>query len=77
MHRYDRAILQDWHPAWLLAPICIWVIILMIAYGTTTAGEEPGVRHALPDPYVPECYSTEWRSGHYCEIRPIASRRLN
>lgn len=32
--------------------------------------QEPGVRHALPAPYVPQCYATEWRSGQYCEFRP-------
>lgn len=70
MHRYDRTIAQDWHHAWLFAPICVWIILLAIALSIPANHYAIGVRHALPDPYVPECYTTEWQSG-YCKLRNV------
>lgn len=70
MHRYDRAIMQDWHPGWLFVPACVWLILISMALSIPIQHYEPGVRHALPDPYVPQCYTVEWRSGNYCEFRP-------
>lgn len=71
MHRYDRALLNEIHPAWLLAHFCIWVALFSMAFHSPSTHHEPGVRHALPDPYVPECYTIEWRSGSYCEFIPV------
>lgn len=71
MHQYNRPILPNWHPAWMLAPVAVWAILLMLAFCPVATHHEPGVRHALPDPYVPQCYATEWRSGQYCEFRPV------
>ncbi len=69
MHRYDRAIMHVWHPGWLLAPAYVWMMLLSMALSIPVQRYEPGVRHALPDPYVPQCYTAEWRSGSYCELR--------
>ena len=77
MHRYDRAVMQDWHPGWLFAPICVWLILISMALSIPVAHYEPGVRHALPDPYVPQCYAIEWRSGSYCEFRPVKRSHKN
>lgn len=55
MHRYDQAALQDWHPGWLFAPICVWVILLSMALSIPVQHYEPGVRHALPDPCAVYC----------------------
>lgn len=69
MHRYYHPAMSRIHPAWLAAPIAIWAILLSVALSVPVAYHEPGVRHALPKPYVPQCYAVEWMSGNYCEFR--------
>ena len=71
MHRYYHSVLPNWNPAWMLIPLAVWAILLSVALSLPVAYSEPGVRHALPDPYIPECYAVEWRSGQYCEFRPV------
>lgn len=71
MHQYHSPTLPNWSPWWLAV---VWCSIIAIIGGSLHRGSphhEPGVRHALPDPYIPECYATEWRSGQYCEFRPV------
>ena len=70
MHRY-HAPLPNWSPWWL---VMAWCAIIVIIGGSLYQGSphhEPGVRHALPNPYVPECHTIEWRSGSYCEFIPV------
>lgn len=70
MHHY-HAPMPNWSPWWLAV---VWCAIIAIIGGALLQGSpyhEPGERHALPDPYVPQCYATEWRSGQYCEFRPV------
>ncbi len=55
MHRYDRAIMQDWHPGWLFAPTCVWLILFSMALSVPVQHYEPGVRYALPDPCAMYC----------------------
>lgn len=47
--------------------------LLIIAAALMDAGSmqrhEIGVRHSLPDPYIPQCYAIEWLGGNYCELR--------
>ena len=71
MHRYDREIMQDFHLGWLIVPVCVWLILLSMALSIPVSHHKPGVRHALPDPYVPQCYAIEWRSGGYCEFKKV------
>lgn len=71
MHRYDSAFLNEINLVWLFVPICIWLVLLSMALSIPVAHHEPGVRHALPNPYVPQCHATEWRSGNYCEFRQV------
>lgn len=69
MHHYHVP-LPSWSPWWL---VMAWCAIIVIIGGSLYQGSprhEPGVRHALPDPHVPQCYATGWRSGQYCEFRP-------
>ena len=76
MHHY-HAPLPNWSPWWL---VMVWCAIIAIIGGSLYHGSphhEPGVRHALPDPYVPQCYATEWRSGQYCEFRPVTRHYKN
>lgn len=71
MHRYYHSVLPNWSPWWLAM---VWCSIIAIIGGSLYQGSphhESGVRHALPDPYIPQCYATEWRSGQYCEFRPV------
>jgi hypothetical protein len=77
MHRYDRAILNEIHLGWLFVPICIWLVLLSMALSIPVPHYAVVVRHALPDPYVPGCYTTEWRSGSYCEFRPVKRHYRN
>lgn len=77
MNRYYHPAMSRIHPAWLAAPIAIWAILLSVALSVPVAHHEPGVRHALPKPYVPQCYTTEWRSGNYCEFRPVNRQYRN
>ena len=77
MHRYYHSVLPNWSP-WLL--VVVWCAIIVIIGGSLYQGSphhEPGVRHALPDPYIPECYTVEWRSGQYCEFRPVTWHHSN
>lgn len=55
MHRYDRAIMQDWHPGWLFVPSCVWLILFSMALSVPVKHYEPGVRYALPDPCATYC----------------------
>lgn len=71
MHQYHSPTIPNWSPWWLAM---VWCAIIAIIGGALHQGSpyhNPGVRHALPDPYVPQCYATEWRSGQYCEFRPV------
>lgn len=77
MHRYDSAFLDEIHLGWLFVPICIWLVLLSMALSIPVIHYEVGVRHALPDLYVPECYAVEWRSGQYCEFRPVTRHYKN
>jgi len=77
MHRYYHSVLPNWSPWWLAM---VWCAIIVIIGGSLHHGSphyKPGVRHALPDPYVPQCYATEWRSGQYCEFRPVSRNHRN
>ena len=77
MHRYYHAPLPNWSPWWL---VMAWCAIIAIIGGSLHQGSphhEPGVRHALPDPHVPQCYAIDWRSGQYCEFRPANLRQGN
>lgn len=70
MHHYHVP-LPNWSPWWLAM---VWCAIIAIIGGSLYQGSphhEAGVRHALPEPYIPECYTVEWRSGQYCEFRPV------
>lgn len=76
MHRYHAPI-PNWSPWWL---VMVWCAIIAIIGGSLYQGSprhEPGVRHALPDPHVPQCYAIDWRSGQYCEFRPANLRQGN
>lgn len=71
MHRYHEQKIPNLSP-WLV--IGVWVVLVMILACALYEGpphHEVGVRHELPDPYVPQCYATEWRSGSYCEFIPV------
>lgn len=68
MHRYYNPIQTDIHPIWLAVPAAVWIILICIYASIPVIRHEAGVRHALPDPYVPQCYDTEWRGGKYCEM---------
>ena len=70
MHRY-HATLPNWSPAWVLIPLAVWAILLSVALSLPVAYSEPGVRPPLPNPYVPECHTIDWRSGRYCEFMPV------
>lgn len=77
MHQYNNPTLPSWSPWWL---VMVWCAIIVIVGGTLYHGtphHKPGVRHALPDPYVPQCCATEWRSGQYCEFRPAKRIQKN
>lgn len=73
MHNY-HAPMPNWSPWWLAVVWCAIIAIIGSSLHQGSPHHEPGVRHALPDPYVPQCYATEWSSGHYCEFRPVKLR---
>lgn len=77
MHQYNRSTLPNWHPAWMIIPFAVWAILLSMGLSASSVNHAIGVRHALPGPYVPQCYATEWRSGQYCEFRPVKRFRNN
>lgn len=70
MHHYHSP-LPNWSPWWLAVVWCAIIAIIGVSLHQSSPHHEPGVRHALQDPYVPQCYATEWRSGQYCEFRPV------
>ena len=51
--------------------VAMLVIAAALVDGGVNGGHESGVRHELPAPHVPECYTIEWRSGQYCEFMPV------
>lgn len=76
MHHYHTP-MPNWSPWWMAV---VWCAIIAIIGGALHQGSphyKPGVRHALPDPYVPQCYAIDWRSGQYCEFRPANLRQGN
>ena len=70
MHHY-HAPMPNWSPWWLVGTWAAIVLMLAAVICEGPAHHEVGVRHTLPDPYVPGCYAVEWRSGQYCEFRPV------
>lgn len=71
MHSYCHSVLPNLNPAWMLIPLAVWEVLPSVALSLPVAYSEPGVRHVLPTPYVPGCYTVEWRSGSYCEFIPV------
>lgn len=69
--------LPDWSPWWLVGTWAAIVLMLASVIYEGPPHHEVGVRHALLDPYVPQCYAVEWRSGEYCEIRPVKRHYKN
>lgn len=56
----------DLHPFWLLVPgvACAALIVWLKLQGGVTH-YEPSVRHASPDPYVPQCYWVQGMQSDY------------
>ena len=77
MNRYYSDELDSFNPLWLIVPSAVWAALLYVALSAPTIHYEPGVRHPLPRPYVPQCYATEWRKGGYCEFRPVKRKYRN
>ena len=77
MHRYYHSVLLNRNPWWLAMVWCAIIAIIGRSLYQGSPHHEPGVRHALPDPYVPQCYAIDWRSGQYCEFRPVTWRHSN
>lgn len=69
MHRYYHSVLPNWNPAWMLIPLAVLAILLSVALSPPVAYSEPGVRHALPNPHVPQCYAIIERCGGFCQFR--------
>lgn len=45
------------------------VIAAALVDGGVNGGYEPGIRHELPAPHVPQCYAIiEWGGG-FCQFR--------
>ena len=68
MHRYHSP-MPNWSPWWLAV---VWCAIIAIIGGSLYQGSphhEPGVRHALPDPHVPQCYAIIEFGGGFCQFR--------
>lgn len=76
MHHY-HAPMPNWSPWWLAMVWCAIIAIIGVSLHQSAQHHKPGVRHALPDPYVPQCYATEWSSGQYCEFRPVKRHHRN
>lgn len=76
MHRY-HAPLPNWSPWWLVMAWCAIIVIIGESLYQGAPNHEPGVRHALPDIHAPQCYAIEWRSGQYCEFRPVSRNHRN
>ena len=69
MHRYYHSVLPNWSPWWMAV---VWCAIIAIIGGSLYQGSphhEPGVRHALPDPHVPQCYAIIELGGGFCQFR--------
>lgn len=77
MHRYYHSVLPNWSPWWLVMAWCAIIAIIGWSLYQGSPHHEPGVRHSLPDPHVPQCYAIDWRSGQYCEFRPANLRQGN
>ena len=77
MYQYHSPTLPNWSPCWLAMVWCAIIAIIGVSLHQSSQHHKPGVHHALPDPYVPQCYATEWRSGQYCEFRPVKRIRNN
>lgn len=71
MHRYYEPNLPYLSPALVVGVWMALIAIFAIALYEWPQHHAIGVRHALPDPYVPQCYAVEWRSGSYCEFRQV------
>ena len=68
MHHYHSP-MPNWSPWWL---VMVWCAIIVIIGGSLHHGSlhhEPGVRHALPDPHVPQCYAIIEFGGGFCQFR--------
>ena len=76
MHHYHSP-MPNWSPWWMVMAWCAIIVIIGGSLHQGSPHHEPGVRHALPDPYIPECYTVEWLSGQYCEFRPVNRRHRN
>ena len=76
MHHYHSP-MPNWSPWWMVMAWCAIIVIIGWSLHQSSQHHEPGVRHALPDPYIPECYTVEWLSGQYCEFRPVNRRHRN
>lgn len=49
--------------------VAMLVIAAALVDGGVNGGHEAGVSHALPDPYVTQCYAIiEWGGG-FCQFR--------
>jgi hypothetical protein len=69
MHRYYHSVLPNWSPWWLVMVWCAIIAIIGVALHQGSPHHEPGVRHALPDPYVPQCYAIIELGGGFCQFR--------
>lgn len=76
MHHYHSP-MPNWSPWCLVVVWCAIIAILGCSLYQGAPHYEPGARYALPDPYIPECYTVEWLSGQYCEFRPANLRQGN
>lgn len=76
MHHYHSP-MPNWSPWWMVMAWCAIIVIIGGSLHQGSPHHEPGVRHALPDPYVPQCYTVEWLSGQYCEFRPVKRQYRN
>lgn len=46
MHSYNRPILPNWHPAWMLIPFAVWAILLPPA-----TSQECAMPFRIPTPH--------------------------
>ncbi len=64
-----HAPLPNWSPWWLVMAWCAIIAIIGWSLYQGSPHHEPGVSHALPDPYVQQCYAIiEWGGG-FCQFR--------